>query len=269
MRSWLQDNPILGVLSALAILLAVVIGVEGEFGASVGSVIRPGAARRAVATDAKLLPPIIAIAPEVAYPETVARPVFSPTRRPAPEAPATAQSTFQKGQFVLQGVIVVGTNRVALLREKSSGRIIRIERGKEVNGIQVVEIQPETVTLSLGSEQEMLSLSVQKPAPGAPGAAAAPAATPQGGPFASTTPAAAPGAPAAPAPGAPQAAAPAAVFPPFARPLPGGAQPNAPQPAGTPNSNPAARATTDAAAAPMTPEELLERRRARRTPQNQ
>jgi hypothetical protein len=259
MRSWLQDNPILGVLSALAILLGVVIGVEGEFGASVGSVIRPGAASRAVATDAKLLPPIIAIAPEVAYPETTARPVFTPTRRPAPEAPTAAQSTFQKGQFVLQGVIVVGSNRVAMLREKSSGRIIRIERGREVNGIKVVEIQPETVTLSLGSEEEMLSLSVQKPAPGLPGAAA-----PQGGPFASTAPAVAPGTATAPAP-------PPGTFPPFARPstMPGVAQPNAAQPAGTPNPNPAARATTDAAAAPMTPEELLARRRARRTPQNQ
>jgi hypothetical protein len=264
MRSWLQDNPLLGVLAALAILLAVVIGAEGEFGSSVGSVIRPGAAGRAVATDAKLLPPIIAIAPEVAYPETTARPVFTPTRRPAPEAPAAAQSTFQKGQFVLQGVIVVGNDRVAMLREKSSGRIIRIERGREVNGIKVVEIQPETVTLSLGSEEEMLSLSVQKPAPGLPGAAA-----PQGGPFASTAPAVAPGSAAAP-PVQP-AAPPVATVNPFGpRQMiaPGVAQPNAAQPAAT-NPNPAARATTDAAGAPMTQEELLERRRARRTPQNQ
>jgi hypothetical protein len=258
MRSWLQDNPILGVLAGLAILLAAVIGVEGEFGASVGSVVRPGAASRAVATDAKLLPPLIAIAPEVAYPETAARPVFTPTRRHAPEAPAPAQSTFQKGQFVLQGVIVVGDNRVAMLREKSSGRIIRIERGREVNGIKVVEIQPETVTLSLGSEEEKLTLSVQKPAPALPAAAAA-AAAPQGGPFASTAPAGAP-ATAAPPPAAPPLAT---VTPARTSVMPGVVQP------GTPNPNPAARATTDAAAAPMTPEELLERRRARRTPQNQ
>lgn len=262
MMSWLQDNPILGVLSALAILLAVVLGVEGEFGASVGSVIRPGAASRAVAADAKLLPPIIAIAPEVAYPETTARPIFTPTRRPAPEAPAAAQSTFQKGQFVLQGVIVVGDNRVAMLREKSSGRVIRIERGREVNGLKVVEIQPETVTLSLGSEEEKLSLSVLKPAPGSP------AAAPQGGPFAPAAPA---GAPAAATPTTPPAAPPLATVTPLGRAatMPGVAQPNAAQPATTPNPNPAARVAPDAAAAPLTPEELLARRRARRTPQNQ
>ena len=98
------------------------------------------------------------------------------------------------------------------------------------------------------------------------------AAAPQGGPFAATAPAGAPGTAApltAPAP-------PLATVTPLARPStmpgaaqPNAAQPNAAQPAGTPNPNPAARVTTDAAAAPMTPEELLERRRARRTPQNQ
>jgi general secretion pathway protein N len=253
MMPWLQGNPILGVLAALVIILAVVIGVEGEFGANLGSVVRPGAARRAAATDAKLLPPLIAIAPEVAYPETVARPLFTPTRRPAPEAPPVAQSTFQKGQFVLQGVIVVGDNRVAMLREKSSGRIIRIERGREVNGIKVVEIQPETVTLSLGSEEEKLSLNVQKAVPGQPATAAV---APQG-PFALTPPAAA-------AVATPPAGLPAANAPPLARPAvtPGAAQPNA-------APNPTARPATDAATTPMSPEELLARRRARRNPQSE
>jgi general secretion pathway protein N len=254
MRSWLQGNPIVGVLAALAILLAVVIGAEGEFGASVGSVVRPGAAKRAVATDAKLLPPLIAIAPEQAYPETVARPLFTPTRRPAPEAPVVAQPTFQRGQFVLQGVIVVGDNRVAMLREKSSGRIIRVERGREVNGIKVAEIQPETVTLSLGSEEEKLSLSVQKAVPGAPAAAGVPQ-----GPFA-LTPTAPAAAPAAPPPGQQSSNA-----PPFAR----TASPVAAQPGGAANPNLAARAATDPAAAALSPEELLARRRARRNPQSE
>jgi general secretion pathway protein N len=262
MMSWLQSNPLLGVLSALAIILAVVIGVEGEFGASVDSVMRTGAAKRGMGADAKLLPALIAVAPEVAYPETAARPLFTPTRRPAPEAPANAQSTFQKGQFVLQGVIVVGDNRVAMLREKSSGRVIRIERGHEVNGIKVTEIQPEAVTLAQGSEEERLTLSVQK-APALPGVPP-PAAVSQG-PFAVTPP---PGAPAAaPVPPVP-AARPIAATSPFAyrAPVQGLAQPNGAPPAATPNPNPAARAAPDAAA-PLTPEEQLARRRARRAVQ--
>jgi general secretion pathway protein N len=264
----LRNNPLLGVLAALAIILAIVIGLEGEFGASVGSVLRPGDAKRAAPADAKLLPALVAVAPEVAYPETAARPLFTPTRRPAPEAPAAPQSTFQKGQFVLQGVIAVGDNRVAMLREKSSGRIIRVERGKEVNGIKVVDIQSETVTLAQGAEEEKLSLNVQKAPPALPAGSAQAAQTaaqaPQG-PFAATP---TPGVAAAAVPPGAPAAPPTAAVPLFGpRPVP--VQPNASQPDGGVNPNPAARTATDAAAAPMTPEELLARRRARRTPQSQ
>jgi len=258
MMSWLQGNPLLGVLSALAIILAVVIGVEGEFGASVDSVVRSGAAKRGAGAEAKLLPALIAIAPEVAYPETAARPLFTPTRRPAPEAPANSQSTFQKGQFVLQGVIVVGDNRVAMLREKSSGRVIRIELGREVNGIKVTQIEPEAVTLAQGSEEEKLTLSVQKAPPALPGVPQ-PAAVSQG-PFAVTPP---PGAPAA-APVPPVPAARPAAASPFAYRAPVQGLQGVLPPAANPN--PAARAAPDAAA-PLTPEEQLARRRARRATQ--
>jgi hypothetical protein len=269
--SWLRNNPLLGVLAALAIILAVVIGLEGEFGANVGSVLRPGAATRTAPANAKLFPALVAVAPEIAYPETAARPLFTPTRRPAPEAPAGAQSTFQKGQFVLQGVIAVGDNRVAMLREKSSGRIFRVERGKELNGIKVVDIQTETVTLAQGAEEEKLSLNVQKAPPASPVAAAqaaqaaAQAAQAPQGPFAATP---APGTPAAAAPPVAPATPPVAAAPLFGpRPMP--VQPNASQPDAASNPNPAARTATDAATTPMTPEELLARRRARRTQQSQ
>lgn len=254
MMPWLRNNPLLGVLAAIAIVLLVAIGFEGEFGASVGSVVKPGASRRAVPSDAKLLPPLVAMAPEVAYPETVARPPFTPTRRPAPEAAASGANTFQKGQFVLQGVIVVGDNRIAMLREKSSGRIHRVERGKEVNGIKVTEIQRETVTLALGGEEERLSLTVQK----TPGAAPA---APQG-PFAPPAPDAG-----IAAPGTPNGLPIATVTP--ITPIAGSAaRPGSVQSGVAASPNPAVRAAPEAGTA-MTPEELLARRRARRTQQTQ
>jgi hypothetical protein len=257
--SWLRTNPLFAALAAAAVVLAVVIGFESRFGASVGSIARPGAAARAVASEAKLLPPLASTAPEVAYPETTARPLFIPTRRPAPEAVAAPQATFQKGQFVLQGVIAVGDNRIAMLREKSSGRIFRVERGREVNGIKVVDIQPEAVTLAMGGEEEKLSLNVQKAAGVTPPAVST-------GPFG------------APAPAAPQQATPAVQPPPQPAPTfplgppglaPGATQPPGVPPGGSPNANPAARPASDTASAPITPEELLARRRARRAQQTQ
>ena len=125
---------------------------------------------------------------------------------------------------MLQGVIAVGDQRTAMLKEKATGRIFRVDRGKDVNGIVVESIEPTEVTLAMGGERESLALMVQRPdgkaVPAAPaGAAPAEAAGPFGP---AAAPAAAPGAPAAPqAPGTPLATAPAARgLPPAAFPEP-------------------------------------------------
>ena len=84
----------------------------------------------------------------------------------------------QRGQYVLQGVIVVGDQRVAMVREKSSGKVQRIESGKDFNGMKVVSIERESVTLGVGSDEEKLTLNVQKGRLGGPGARRTPAPAP-------------------------------------------------------------------------------------------
>jgi len=257
MKDWLRVNPLIAILAVLGVLLAIAIGLEATFGSSLAKVLDPAERKRAVPADAKLLPALVAVGPEQAYPETVARPLFLPTRRPAPEAITTAQGALQRGQYVLQGVIVVGDQRVAMVREKSSGKVQRIESGKDFNGMKVVSIERESVTLGVGNDEEKLTLSVQKPpAPGAPAAGAPGIAAQPSGPFAAPAP--------APTPAAPAAAA-AGQQSPTAWPLPPGT--SIPIPA-----KPAAAGTTAegtaATQAPLTPEEALARRRAaRRTPQ--
>jgi hypothetical protein len=175
-------------------------------------------------------------------------------------------------------VIIHGNQRTALLRERSTGKMVRAESGREVNGMKVAEIRPESVTLALGDEREELSLIVQKGPAATPGAAAhASSSTAAGGPFArpagslpnpaqaAAAAAAAgqvpPGTPQPPAmAGSPMPATPGAT-PPFG-PLPATA--NAPP--GANNPSPPQQAGP---AFPMTPEELLARRRARRAQQNQ
>jgi len=263
MPNWFQRQPLAISLAVLAAVLLVAIGLEVGFGTGLQSALSTASPKKAASSEAKLLPPVIATAPEQAYPETAARPLFTPTRRPAPEAASTAQTAFKRDQFTLQGVIVVGDNRVAMLREKASGRIHRVELGGEVNGVKVVEIQPEVVTLGSGSEREQLSLMVAKQA-------GAPPAT-QLGPFGP----AAPGAPGAPAAAAAQPAQPAATAQategqagaapanPLARTTQGTFFNTPPQPV------PGQAAPAQPATAPMTPEELLARRRARRSQQSQ
>jgi len=240
---WLSRNPLAALLAAVAVLLAVVIAAEATLGG--GHFATPGEPKQAAPAEARLLPPLPVASPE-SYPETGSRPLFIATRRPAPEAPSAAQNSFQKGQFILQGVIVVGDNRVAMLREKSSGKIHRVEQGRDVNGIKVAQITPEEVTLTLGADREVLPLLVGKG--GAAQHQPVPV-QPMGGLFLPNEPA-----PAQPNPNPVPAAAPVPGQP-FVPPTP--------LPPGTANPIGRAPVAGDGGAA-LTPEELLARRRARR-----
>ena len=270
MTAFFKRYPLAGALGIVAVVLAAVLAIEFASGAALRERVAGATAPRAAVVETKLMPAIAPINPDQEYAETGARPLWIPTRRPAPPAAATATaSAMTKGQFILTGVTIVGATKIALLREKSSGRVVRVEQGKDVNGITVAQIAPEQVTLTQGGDQEVVAMVVSKAV--APPAATAPAPA---GPFAAA-PGAAPAAP--PPPGAnpaaraapPTAAQPAAPqqpslfgpggFGPF-RP-PGNAQPSPVQDPTT--------ATPPTTQAPMTPEELLARRRARRNQQTQ
>ena len=257
----LRRRPLLAALAVLAVALAVLLVLE------VNEASRPQipteASKPAAPPDAKLLPAATRLAAEQAYPETVTRPLFIPTRRPAPPVPtAAAAPQFVRGQFQLLGVIMAGNTKIAMLREKSTGKIHRVAQGGDVNGVKVATIERDTVTLSQSGETESVPMQVQKLA-----AAGAPAH--DSGPFGGLEAhAGQPGAPhvpgAPPLPGAPQpvplTGATAALLGAPPPGTPGSPQPVAPSPTGVqPGIVPPA----------LSPEELLARRRARRAPTTQ
>jgi len=242
MMDVLQRRPLTAILAGVAAALLLAIGVETGFGTRLRHDPPAEPSKAAAPPDAKLLPPLALVSPEMAYPETTARPLFVPTRRPAP-VENVAKSSFERGQYVLQGVIVVGDQRTALLKEKTSGRIHRVDKGKDLNGVTVEAVEPTKVTLAMGGERETLNLTVQKAA-----GAGAPVAHADPGPFAN--------APAQPAAAAAAAPVPALGSPPVT--VPPSSARGAPQ--ATPNPVP----SPQVAGQPMTPEELLARRRARR-----
>jgi hypothetical protein len=263
---FLRRNPLVAAMAGLCAVLVAIIAVElVAIDPSKGR----AAPAKAVAAEAKLLPPVASASAESAYPETASRPLWIPTRRPAPPAAVAAQQTMPRDQFVLQGVVMAGPTRIAFLKEKASGRVHRVELGREVNGLHVAEVEAEQVTLTQGAEREVLALRVQRPptpGPAAPGAQGTPMTPTAGGPMPVVPPQAA-----VPSQGAMAAAmaagaanrgggpfAPQQIGVPMPAPAPGQAAP-----AGAP-ANPAAGAMPQQSAAPMTPEELLARRRARR-----
>lgn len=257
MIATLRRRPLIAGLALLAAALALLLAFE--IAESNRSRIPVGTTRPAVAAQAKLLPSVASAPAEQSYPEVVARPLFTPTRRPAPAQAVVAAPAFVRGQFQLLGVIIVGNNKTAMLREKTSGKVHRLEVGREVNGIRLASIDRDTVTLAQGSESEVVPMQVQKAGAAAAAAAAAagpfgqqavPGAPPQGVPPQGVPPAQA----AQPAPPQPHPV----QIPPASAALLGISPPQAGAPGSTPE------VTT-----PMSPEELLARRRARRTQPNQ
>lgn len=258
----LLRRPLLAALVVLAALLLLLVGLETGFGTRLRPAVPAGSTKVAAATEAKLLPPPAATTAEQAYPETAARPLFVPTRRPAPVEPNAGKPAFTRGQYVLQGVIMVGEQRTALLREKASGKVHRVDRGQELNGITIEKVEPSTVTLAMSGEREKLDLVVQRATPGttttagAAGGGTNPSEAP--GPFGVSPVGRSPGGPTPAAPPQPgQGGQPAAVPGGFA--TPPAAAPSSPVQFGPTSANPNPQSTQ-----PMSPEELLARRRARR-----
>ncbi|HUQ27896.1 MAG TPA: hypothetical protein VM051_04850 [Usitatibacter sp.] len=263
----LRRYPLIVALAVLTAVLVAVVALEFAAGSALRERAAAGTGQGAAPVQTKLLPQIAAVNPDAEYAETGSRPLFTPTRRPAPaQAVVASGGGMVKGQFVLTGVTIVGENRIALLREKSSGRVVRVEQGKEVNGIKVAQIEPEKVTLAQGGEQEVVGMLVSKAgvAPGMVPTAAA-------GPFAAP----------APTPGQPNPAA--RISQPAPQPQPGFVQPPAPGQPPPPPVNPNTLfgprpggltpvpdpTTGQTPVAPLSPEELLARRRARRNQQTQ
>ena len=150
-------------LAALAAVLAL-IGWETDWGRQL--------TRAPVVPDVAAPAPVtLALLPDYGVEDgvqsrqqTVERPVFVPTRRPAPPALATAQEAakprMQKGQFVLTGTAVVEQKSVAFLRESAGGKSRSVRVGETINGLVVAEVKPDRVKLTMGEDSEELLLKV-------------------------------------------------------------------------------------------------------------
>jgi len=144
--------------------VAALIGWETDWGREL--------TRAPVVPDVAAPPPVtLALLPDYrvddgaeSRQQTVERPVFVPTRRPAPPAVPTAQEAakprMQKGQFVLTGTAVVEQKSIAFLRESAGGKARSVRVGETINGLLVAEVKPDRVRLTMGEDSEELVLKV-------------------------------------------------------------------------------------------------------------
>lgn len=145
----------LWIAAGASALLAMVLILEDQF----GRVEAPeGPWPPAKVAEANLLPSPAAV--PAAESETVGRPLFVPSRRPPPPAPVAPPVRVAKDQFQLQGTIVVKGLDIALLKEKQSGKVVRVEKGAPISDMTLAEVYPDRVVLRAGEDTETLMLSV-------------------------------------------------------------------------------------------------------------
>ncbi len=198
---------ITGTLVAMIGATVALIGWETDWGRTFGGNDERLQSTKRASLDTKMLPPF-ALAPMspagAGYREMVERPLFIPTRRPAPAGSGT-QMAMKKGQFRLAGTTVSESVSVAYLFETVNNKTHRINKGAEINGMLVDTVTPTRVVLKQGDETEELLLRTStSPKPPPPPVAAA---TPQGQPPQPGQP----GQQVIPAPGAPPGMPPTAV----------------------------------------------------------
>ncbi len=102
----------------------------------------------------------------VDYGEILARPLFSPTRRPAPDTafddpeplPQSPASQISNGDIKLVGIIIEDENRFALLQTAPTLQTQRAQVGEVVDGWRITALKPSSATLERGAQAKTLVL---------------------------------------------------------------------------------------------------------------
>jgi hypothetical protein len=207
------------LLLALILLLTGTIGTELGWGNRVNLPVPPPKPQ-------KIRPAVLSLQPDFAlrsldqsYTEILARPLFVSSRRPLPpkfvpgQRSASSASTrrpppppspppvlvaieppkptMRKGQFILDGIIITKDKNIALLREVATRKMVRVELGQEINGMQIEKLDRDKITFKQGDEREEVILKIKtvlgpgkSGSPHAPAQLAAPAMSLPGAPVA-------------------------------------------------------------------------------------
>jgi hypothetical protein len=189
------------LLLVMILLLIWTIGAELGWGNSINMPLPQPKPQKNRPAALSLQPEFILMSLEQSYTAILARPLFVSTRRPLPpkfvprqHSPSSASTrrpppspsppplpapveppkpTMRKEQFILDGIIITKDKNIALLREVATRKMVRVELGQEINGMQIEKLERDKITFKQGDEREELLLKI-KTGPSKPGRPASP-----------------------------------------------------------------------------------------------
>lgn len=151
----------------ISALLALAIGRELGWGENLHPPMPAPGVHPSVPVEVALYPDFRLPAREKTFAATLERPLFVPSRSPAPPAPSAPSApppTMQKGQFQLLGTIITDEMRIAVVKEISSGKERQIVQGYTINGLQLEMVEADRIVFSQYEDQEEIRLKIQRSA---------------------------------------------------------------------------------------------------------
>ena len=176
------------LLLALILLLIGTIGTELGWGHRVNVLLPQPKPQKNRPMVLPLQPEFVLLPLDQSYTEILARPLFVSSRRPLPSkfvprqhTPSAStrrpppppspplvpvaieppKPTMRKGQFMLDGIIITKDKNIALLREVATRKMVRVELGQEINGMQIEKLDRDKITFKQGDEREEVILKIK------------------------------------------------------------------------------------------------------------
>jgi general secretion pathway protein N len=139
-----------GVLTMLAAGFGALVALEGSAPSSPPVSEAPAAAGASKAAEPA---PAFSLAPLTTFSAVTDRPLFSPDRRPAPEASETLGSW---SALSLAGIVVTPESREVLIAHGNPAKTVHLQEGQSVDGWVVRAIEPDRIVVANGTEQHEL-----------------------------------------------------------------------------------------------------------------
>ena len=155
-------TPAFGIVAAVLVLLLIALWAGFGEGATWNDNAAPARLPPVGATT-----PAPAVPPLDRYAEVWQRPLFSPTRTPAPAAAGEGASS---SDLQLTGVIILPHLKMAILHDRTNGKDYRAVEGQPSHeGPVLVELHPRSAVIEVsGSRQELQLVPGPAPNAGAP-----------------------------------------------------------------------------------------------------
>jgi type II secretory pathway component PulC len=124
---------------------------------------QPQTQARAPATTPAPYIPQYEMPPAQRFTEIIERPIFSPSRRPAPDAPVSIETVASQLELTLIGVIISDDQQIAIVSPKNGTDFVRLGAGDSYRGWTVAAIEADRVTFRRDDVEEKVQLTYERP----------------------------------------------------------------------------------------------------------